>query len=69
MAKEYEVDRACYERVFNLGTYESIRIRLEAPVLPGVEPGDVVRGLAQDVADIYAGTDILFDDISWKRND
>jgi hypothetical protein len=56
------VDRACYERVFNLGDYESIRIRLEAPVESGVEPGDVVRGLARDVASIYAGTDIPQDD-------
>jgi hypothetical protein len=54
---EYKVDRVCYERVFNIGCYESVRIRLEAGVDPGVEPGDVVRGLAEDVVNIYAGAD------------
>jgi hypothetical protein len=58
----YKVDRVCYERVFNIGGYESIRIRLEAPVEPGVEPGDVVRGLAGDVAAIYAGVDVPQED-------
>jgi hypothetical protein len=53
--KVYSVDRVCYERVFNVGGYESIRIRLEAPVDSGVDPGVVVHGLAQDVVDIYAG--------------
>jgi hypothetical protein len=53
--RAYKVDRVCYERVFNVGGYESIRIRLEAPVSADVDPGDVVRGLASDVANIYAG--------------
>jgi hypothetical protein len=57
--KPYTVDRVCYERVFNVGGFESVRIRLEASVDPGVETGVVIRGLAAEVADIYAGRDAL----------
>jgi hypothetical protein len=60
----YKVDRVCYERVFNVGCYESVRIRLEATVDPGIEPGDVVRGLAEEVANIYAGVDVVSGDSS-----
>jgi hypothetical protein len=56
-SKGYTVDRVCYERVFSVGSYESVRIRLEASVDPGKSPGDVVRGLASEVAEIYAGKD------------
>lgn len=56
--KSYTVDRVCYERVFNTGSFESVRIRLEASVDPGQITGDVVRGLASEVIDIYAGRDI-----------
>jgi hypothetical protein len=61
--KGYVVDRVCYERVFNVGVYESVRIRLEASVGEGTEPGAVVRGLAQEVADIYSGADLLRGDV------
>jgi hypothetical protein len=37
--KPYTVDRVCYERVFSVGSFESVRIRLEASVGPGVENG------------------------------
>jgi hypothetical protein len=62
--KLYKVDRVCYERVFSVGSFESVRIRLEASVDPGVGSGEVVRGLAAEVADIYAGRDILPDSVS-----
>jgi hypothetical protein len=57
MKKSYTVDRVCYERVFSLGSFESVRIRLEASVDPGISAGAAVRGLASDVANIYAGND------------
>jgi hypothetical protein len=62
--KPYDVDRVCYERVFSVGSYESVRIRLEASVDPGVDTGSVVRGLADEVVNIYAGQDILQDSVS-----
>jgi hypothetical protein len=55
--KPYTVNLVCYERVFSVGNFESVRIRLEASVDPGASTGEVVRGLAGEVADIYAGRD------------
>jgi hypothetical protein len=57
----YTVDRVCYERVFSVGNYENVRIRLEASVDPGVSSGEVVRKLAAEAVDIYSGRDILRD--------
>jgi hypothetical protein len=59
MSSGYTVDRVGYERVFNLGGFESVRVRLEASVDSGVNPGEVVRGLAEEVVNIYTGQDSL----------
>ena len=45
MAATNQITEAYFERVFNLGNYETIRIGLRATVSPKQDPEDVVRAL------------------------
>ena len=53
----YRVDRVHVERVFSLGAFETLRLRLEAEVFEGSKAGDVARALDAEIVAIRNGSD------------